>query len=424
MADAGPDPGDEPGLEPKPGAVPRTGAVIGDTAEGQLQLDLDADGPHLLVAGTTGSGKSELLRSLVLGLAAGSGPDALSFMLVDFKGGATLAPLCRLPHVQNFVSDLDAAAGERILDLLGHELHRREAFLADHAATDHRDYLRSRTATDPALPKLVVLIDEFRVFATELPQALERVVHIATVGRSLGIHLVLSTQRPAGTISAPLRANIGSVIALRTIGESESNDLIGSASAARLDASTPGMAYFRRGGEPPVKFRARVNARPSVPARLRGFGAGLGGVLFGEELPAEGPSAGSPAVAAREGPGLAGTEVELAAQVDRIRDRHRDVEPAPNPFSAALPQRLPAIPRSVLKQAAGLQGVVGMLDRPHLPQAGPLVFDPRATARLMVCGLPGSGIEQVPELLVHAVNRGAFRMPAMLLDGNGTLGAL
>lgn len=424
METAAADPGRDPLLSGTPRTVPRTDAVIGDTAEGRLRLDLDADGPHLLVAGTTGSGKSELLRSLVLGLAAGTGPDALAFMLVDFKGGATLAPLCGLPHVQNFVSDLDAAAGERILDLLGHELHRREAFLSDHSATDHRDYLRSRTATDPPLPRLVVLIDEFRVFATELPEALEKVVRIATVGRSLGIHLVLSTQRPAGTISAPLRANIGSVIALRTIGESESNDLIGSAAAARLDASTPGMAYFRRGGETPVKFRARVNARPSIPARLRGFGASLGGVLFGEDLPADGHSAAAPDAASGEDAGQAGIDGELAAQVDCIRDRQRDIEPAPNPFSAALPQRLPAIPRSVLRQVPGEQGVVGMLDRPHLPQACPLVFDPQATARLMVCGLPGSGIEQVPELLVHAVNRGAFRMPALVLDGNGTLGAL
>ena len=420
---AGLDPVNEAASATPTGVTHRTGALIGDTAEGPLHLDLDADGPHLLVAGTTGSGKSELLRSLVLGLATGTGPDALAFMLVDFKGGATLAPLSGLPHVQDFVSDLDAAAGERILELLGHELRRREAFLAQHAATDHRDYLRLRTATDPPLPKLVVLIDEFRVFATELPEALERVVHIATVGRSLGIHLVLSTQRPAGTISAPLRANIGSVIALRTIGESESNDLIGSAAAARLDASTPGLAYFRRGGGSPVKFRARVNARPSVPARLRGFGPCLDEVHFDEEVPAARPGAASKA-AVDEASGQTVPGSELTAQVESIRERHRDVEPAPNPFSAALPRHLPAIPRSVLRQVSGHQGVVGMLDRPHLPQAGPLVFTPQSTSRLMVCGLPGSGIERVPELLVHAVNRGSFGMPSFVLDGNGTLGAL
>lgn len=417
-------PGPEPIMTPGHDAGHRLGTVIGDTAAGPLHLDLDADGPHLMVAGTTGSGKSELLRSLVLGLATHAGPDVLALMLVDFKGGATLAPLRRLPHVQNSVSDLDGAAGERILDLLGHELHRREVLLARHGATDHGDYLRHRSAIDPPLPKLVVVIDEFRVFATELPGALERVVHIATVGRSLGIHLVLSTQRPAGTISAPLRANIGSVIALRTVGEAESGDLIGSSAAARLDPAVPGMAYFRRAGEPPVKFLARVNSRPSVPTRLRGFGANLGGVLFDEELPADGPVAASPGGAAEGGPGRLGADAELFALVERIRERHRGVEPAPNPFSAALPDRLPSIPRSVLRQVPGNQGVVGMLDRPQLPQSAPLLFDPRATPRLLVCGLPGSGIEQVPALLVHAVNRRSFGMPALVLDGNGTLGGL
>ncbi|OIH86135.1 hypothetical protein BLJ79_04940 [Arthrobacter sp. UCD-GKA] len=400
------------------------GAIVGDTDAGPLRVDLDADGPHLLVAGTTGSGKSELLRTLVLGLAADSGPDELAFMLVDFKGGATLAPLRGLPHVQLFVSDLDAAEAERILELLGNELHRREAFLAAHAATDHRDYLRSRAPGDLPLPRLVVLIDEFRVFATELPEALERVIHIATVGRSLGIHLVLSTQRPAGTVSAPLRANIGSVIALRTIGEAESIDLVGSPVAARLDPSAPGLAYFRRGGGAPVGFRARVNARPSVPARLRAFGADLGEMLFSEQLPHAGSGPGPADTGAPDAEASQGSDAELAEAVRRIVRGHRDIEPAPNPFSAALPASLPAIGRAVLRQVPGGAGAIGLVDRPKLPQPGPLVFDPRTTTRLMVCGLPASGIEKVPGLLLHAVNRQSWRMPTLLLDGNGTHGAL
>lgn len=388
-------------------------ALVGDTEAGPLRVDLDADGPHFLVAGTTGSGKSELLRSWVLGLGLGLGPDELAFMLVDFKGGATLAPLAPMPHVQLFVSDLDAAAGERLLELLGHELRRRETFLARHAATDHRDYLRSRSPEDPPLPRLVVVIDEFRVFASELPDALERVIHIATVGRSLGIHLVLSTQRPAGTVSAPLRANIGSVIALRTIGESESNDLIGSPLAAGLDPGLPGIAYFRHGGAAPVKFRARVNARPSIPALLRARGGTLAQVLFTELLTDEGGAAG-------RDPAEPGSDAELASQVQRVIGRHQKIEPAGNPFSAALPAQLPGIGRSVARQLPAGRGIVGLLDRVQLSSASALVFDPRATPRLLACGLPSSGIERIPELLLHAISRGSFTMPAFLLDGNGT----
>lgn len=404
------------GLLPESG----TAVIVGDTEEGPLRLDLDEDGPHMLIAGTTGSGKSELLRTLVLGLAASLGPGDLAFILVDFKGGATLAPLRGLPHVQLFISDLDATAGERLLELLGNELHRREAFLARYAATDHRDYVRSRKPGDPPLPKLVVLIDEFRVFATELPDALERVVHIATVGRSLGIHLVLSTQRPAGTVSAPLRANIGSVIALRTIGEAESIDLIGSADASRLEAATPGMAFVRRGGGAPVKFRARVNSRPSVPASLKAYGGNLGEVLFCETFSVPGLDSGCENQAPTTAPLPVDPEEELAVLVERIGNRHAGYERAQNPFSAALPEHLTAIGRAVIQRVPPHLGVIGLLDRPRLPQASALVFDPHITSRLLVCGLPASGSERVPELLMHAMSRAGFTLPTLLLDGNGT----
>ncbi|ASN38837.1 hypothetical protein CGQ24_07315 [Arthrobacter sp. 7749] len=403
------------GIEEVPGIAHRLTAIIGDSEGGPLHLDMEADGPHLLIAGTTGSGKSELLRTLVLGFAAGTAPDELAFMLVDFKGGATLAPLSGLPHVQNIVTDLDAAAGERILELLGHELQRREKFLASYGATDWKDFHHTRTASDPPLARLVVVIDEFRVFATELPEALERMVHIATVGRSLGVHLVLSTQRPAGIISAPLRANIGTVIALRTIGEFESNDLISTGAAARLDPSVPGMAYFRRGAGPAELFRARVNARPSVPAAVRAFGSSLGTELFSTALALNPGSDEDSADATGE---------ELQLLVASIRARYQEVEPAVNPFSPALKATLARIPRSVARRVPPEQGIVGLVDRPALPQAEALVFDPANTPRLMVCGLPGSGIERVPELLIHAANQRGLTIPAMLLDGNGTLESL
>ncbi len=279
-----------PGLQPDTGKrahgpLPQAlGTVIGDAASGPVRLDLIRHGPHLLVAGTTGSGKSELLRSLVLGLARGHGPHELAFMLVDFKGGATLAPLAALPHVQNLVSDLDAAAARRVLEQLSCELRRRERLLAAHHATDIAGYLESRTDADPLLPALVVVIDEFRVFATELPGALEQIVQVATVGRSLGIHLVLSTQRPAGTLNAQLRANISSVIALRTTGEFESADLIGTDAAAHLDPGEPGWAFLRLGGEAPLKFRVRINAAAGTGATLRAWGRSLRAPLWQQEL--------------------------------------------------------------------------------------------------------------------------------------------
>src|SRR5690606_14089183 len=156
----------------------------------------------------------------------------------------------------------------------------------------------ARTESDPLLPSLVVVVDEFRVFATELPGALENIVQLATVGRSLGIHLVLSTQRPSGTLNAQLRANISTVVALRTVGEFESSDLIGSDVAARLDPSEPGWAFMRCGSEKPLKFRVRVNARARTELSVRAWGAHLGGSLWQESagLPAPGARSGNSAV--------------------------------------------------------------------------------------------------------------------------------
>lgn len=392
------------------------GALIGDAATGPVMLDLFKHGPHFLVAGTTGSGKSELLRSLVLGLASNHGPDELAFMLVDFKGGATLSPLAGLPHVQHLVSDLDAAAARRVLEQLTCELHRRESLLAAHHATDLAAYLAERTESDPLLPSLVVVVDEFRVFATELPGALENIVQLATVGRSLGIHLVLSTQRPSGTLNAQLRANISTVVALRTVGEFESSDLIGSDVAARLDPSEPGWAFMRCGSEKPLKFRVRVNARARTELSVRAWGAHLGGSLWQESagLPAPGARSGNSAV--RHG----GPEPGIAAAVREIVDSWANSERAQNPFSPALSGYVRQVPRTVLRSAAPTDAIVGLVDRVDSAHPGPMVFNPGSLRRLAVCGQPGSGIEAVPELLVRALNQRAWTTPIFVLDGNGT----
>lgn len=412
---------DAPGVSES--GKPALATVIGDGAGGEVVLDLFRHGPHLLVAGTTGSGKSELLRSLVLGLAKNHGPDVLAFMLVDFKGGATLAPLAGLPQVQSTVSDLDAAAAQRLLEQLSCELRRREKLLASRHATDLAGYLAARSDTDPLLPSLVVVVDEFRVFATELPGALENIVQLATVGRSLGIHLVLSTQRPSGTLNAQLRANISTVIALRTIGDFESADLIGSNAAADLDPAEPGWAFMRVGGGKAVKFRARVNAQAGTDLLVRAWGRDLGAPLWqantrgravGRRGPAAEPESWSVA------PGGVSPAEELAAVVADIGTVWSGTDRAGNPFSRALPRTLQRIPRAVWRSLPPATAVAGLVDRVDSPRPAPLVFDPAGCSRLAVCGPPGSGSELVPEVLVRALNLQAWTVPCFVLDGNGT----
>ena len=409
----------EDGIAPPParGHTPATGndqsgaspttlrTVVGDADGHPLELDLLHHGPHLVVAGTTGSGKSELLRTLVLGLAREHGPHELAFMLVDFKGGATLAPLARLPHVQNLVSDLDTAAARRVLEQLACEVRRRERLLATHQASDIAGYRESCTGADPLLPALVVVVDEFRVLASELPGALEQVAQVATVGRSLGIHLVLSTQRPAGTLNAQLRANITTAIVLRTAGEFESADLLGTDAAAHLDPAEPGWAYLRTGAGVPLKFRVHRNASAGGGASLRAWGSSLRAPLWHQDL--------DEAAAATQGPGP-GT----ADAVERIRGFWEGQERAANPFSAALPEVLAQLPRAAVVQAGG-GAVVGLVDRVESARPTALRFDVRRCAGLVACGLPGSGVEDVPPLLVRSLNQATWTAPCFVLDGNG-----
>ncbi|MGL5857619.1 MAG: FtsK/SpoIIIE domain-containing protein [Angustibacter sp.] len=246
------------------GGAGRTDVVVGVGFDGPFQVDLRRDGPHALVAGTTGAGKSELLQTLVAALAVANRPDQLTFVLVDYKGGAAFRDCARLPHTVGLVTDLDQHLVSRALTSLGAELRRREHVLAAGGAKDLEDYLALR-ATDPALPtlpRLVLVIDEFAGLVAELPDFVTGLVAIAQRGRSLGIHLVLATQRPTGVVSPEIRANTNLRIALRVTDDGESRDVIDAPDAARIARATPGRAFVRTGHSSLMPFQAgRVGGR-------------------------------------------------------------------------------------------------------------------------------------------------------------------
>lgn len=254
-----------------------TVAPVGVGADGVFAVDLRADGPHGLVAGTTGSGKSELLQTLIASLAVMNRPDAMTFVLIDYKGGSAFKDCARLPHTVGMVSDLDGHLTERALASLSAELKRREEILLHAGAKDIEDYWDARRA-DPgleALPRLVLIIDEFASLVAELPDFVTGLVGIAQRGRSLGVHLILATQRPAGVVSADIRANTNLRIALRVTDADESTDVIDTRDAAFISKSTPGRCYVRSGAGSPVAVQsARIGGRrPSsgaaeAPARV------------------------------------------------------------------------------------------------------------------------------------------------------------
>jgi len=249
-----------------------TCAVLGRGADGVFSVDLSRDGPHALVAGTTGSGKSELLQTLIASLALVNRPDELTFVLIDYKGGAAFGPCARLPHTVGLVTDLDGSRVERALTSLRAELSRREAVLQSLGAKDieeHRRVVGSAPGGTAPLPRLVIVVDEFASLVEELPDFVGGLVGIALRGRSLGVHLVLATQRPEGVVSPDIRANTNLRLCLAVTRDTESRDVLDSPVAARISRSTPGRAWARTGHAELTAFQAgRVGGRrPSVVAQ-------------------------------------------------------------------------------------------------------------------------------------------------------------
>lgn len=231
---------------------------LGVSSGGSLNIGLSEHGPHWLLGGTTGAGKSQLLRSLVLSAALRYPPERLGLILVDFKGSAGLGPLAQLPHALSVLSNFDVSAVERALEFLRADIHRREVDLQALGVNSYRDYLASCQAagTTPRYPELLIVVDEFRMLIDSMPDAMAELMRIATIGRSLGLHLVLATQRPQGAISQDIRANIATSICLRVASAQDSYNLLEHESAAYISAAHPGAGYVRLPDGRSLPFRA------------------------------------------------------------------------------------------------------------------------------------------------------------------------
>jgi DNA segregation ATPase FtsK/SpoIIIE, S-DNA-T family len=240
-----------------------TDVVIGRDGDGTFAVDIARHGPHAVVAGTSGAGKSELLQTWVAALARANTPEQLSIIFMDYKGGATFRDLAALPHVVGMVTNLDARLAERAQASLRAELTRRQQQLAAAGATDRADYLRRAAEANPGelqpFPRLLIIVDELAELKEQLPTLVEGLVGVARIGRSLGVHLVLATQKPGGVVDAQIRANVDLRICLRTRDDGESMEVIESPAAARIPKERPGRALVSRGGATPVMVQtARV----------------------------------------------------------------------------------------------------------------------------------------------------------------------
>ncbi|REJ06917.1 FHA domain-containing protein [Microbacterium bovistercoris] len=229
-------------------------AIIGQSQTDAMTLDLRLQGPHALVGGTTGAGKSEFLQAWVLGMAAAHSPDRVTFLFVDYKGGSAFADCVDLPHTVGLVTDLSPHLVRRALTSLRAELHHREHLFNRKKAKDLLELEKRRDPETP--PALVLVIDEFAALAGEVPEFVDGVVDIAQRGRSLGIHLIMATQRPAGVIKDNLRANTNLRVALRMADESDSKDVVDDPVAASFSPSIPGRGIAKTGPGRLVPFQS------------------------------------------------------------------------------------------------------------------------------------------------------------------------
>ena len=340
-------------IDPPDEAGPRTTsalpAAIGATVDGRLVLDLVASGPHAIVTGTTGSGKSELLISWVLAMASLSGPERVNFLLVDFKGGTAFARLAGLPHTVGVVTDLAHGEAGRALKSLRAELRRREAALADLGIADVRDCAE-------APPRLVIVVDEAAAMLSAFPELAGLFSDLAARGRALGVHLVLGTQRATGVFSDALLANCALRLSLRLTSASDSTAVLGTDAAARLPFSAPGRLVVARDGEI-VTAQAATSCDGDVAA-----------------------------VAARY----------PSASVVR------------SPWLPALPARVPLGAFGAVQPGSI---VLGVLDDPDRQLQEGIVYRPQA-AHLLVLGVRGSGKTGVLSCIAAQWDGDLLRVPA------------
>lgn len=377
-----------------------------------IDLKQSGHGPHGLVAGTTGSGKSELLLGLLMGLALDHHPHQVNFVLVDYKGGTSMSVLAELPHAVGFVTDLDGKQTRRALVALRSEMARREEILTRYQVADIDKY-HALGHREP-FPYLFIVIDEFAElrdrFKNDLGDILKEFVSVAQKGRALGVSLVLAMQKPEGVVNDSIRANMRYRICLRVERAEDSRNVLGRPDAYLLPARPPGRGYFQVGNNEQFDL--------FQVARVAGFHmhtkspAQRGRRLTIAEVGPDGRRI--PLLAAvpeteveEEAQGEVKTEAQVLVEMAKAAAIKMGLQKLPSPWPEPLPAgltlgeiyagyRLPKWDGENWPGAA--QGVEGpsraplaLLDEPERQRQIPYQIDLGEDGNVLVVGAPGSG---------------------------------
>lgn len=347
-------------------------------------------GPHGLVAGTTGSGKSEMVQSWILSMATQFSPQDVAFVLVDFKGTGLILPFQNLPHLAGTISDLDRNISRNLIALRS-ELQRRKALFDSVGVNKISDYLklyRTGKVQEP-LPYLFVVIDEYAEFKTQFPDFTAEINSLFQTGRSLGVHIILLMQNPSGVVSGASESNVRFRWCLKVASTSASKEVLGSGHDEAAYIVNPGRAYVQVGSdevfEPIQSFYSGADYIPDR-ADQRDLGPSVSQVaLSGARTTIRPPKTAKHAK---------GTEIE--AVVNYIRDytkRHnvpnaRPIWPGRMPGRIALPRLLEHI---APHKPGELLPVIGLIDDPVLQTQRPLRLPLSTDGHAAIIGAPGSG---------------------------------
>jgi S-DNA-T family DNA segregation ATPase FtsK/SpoIIIE len=372
-----------------------------------VDLKQSGHGPHGLIAGTTGSGKSELLLSLLTGLAVNHHPHQVNFILIDYKGGTAMSVLEPLPHTVGVVTDLDGRQTRRALIAMRSEMARREELLAKHRVADI-DKFHELGISEP-FPYLFLVIDEFAElkehFRNDLADILQEFVSVAQKGRALGVHLLLAMQKPEGVVNDSIRANMKFRICFRVERSEDSRNVLGRPDAYLLPNNPPGRAYFQVGNNEVFDLfqAARVagfhreqerRVKQQRPIVISEFTADGGRIPLLEVTQASdvGPERSSPL--RTEAEIIVAKAKEVAQQMGIVR--------LPSPWPAPLSVGL-SLDYLYELEPGGWDGTdwadvrmeasapIGLLDEPAKQRQSPLVYEPWKDGNLLVVGSPGSG---------------------------------
>lgn len=361
-------------------------APIGIGPDGPLKIDLVEHGPHALIAGTSGAGKSELLQSFIAALVIDHPPTRLNLLFIDYKGGASSNVFRDVAHTVGTVTNLSADLAMRALVSLRAELDRRMRLL-EGRAKDLAEMLERHPEQAPA--SLVIVVDEFATLIKEIPDFVAGMVDIAQRGRSLGIHLILATQRPAGAVNDDILANTNLRISLRVLDPADSSSILGSAEAASIPGPLRGRGFARLGTGGLIEFQGAFSGVPHTathgqrPIRVTDF-----------------PSTGEVTLHPAPDPdfqteGVTQLDAVLAAVVDATQ--HLGLSRGRRPWLEDLPRTVfhadvrAGVYGQVPPLMPGRDILVGVVDLPETQTQRPHIVDLEASGGLLIYGAGGSG---------------------------------